>query len=387
MAKSPVKVTVLAPFYPPAYLGGGPARTLRALVQQAPDAFETCVITRDRDFGAPERLRVDRNRWTNFEGTSVYYASTDRPMGAIRAFLEIRRSRPDLLYVNSLFDGVMAIIPAMLWRIGFFGRSVLLLAPRGELDAGALALKSSKKAAFLTWFRAWGVHSRVVWHASAAEEQEAIRAAMGHQCRIIVRENETLLPSEPLRPIERGGHARFVFLGRVSPKKGLHIAIAAMTTLRERTTLDIWGPLEDAAYVQQCRRLADELPPHIEARFLGPVAPDRVRETLAEYDALVLPTAGENFGQVIAEALSASCPVLCSDTTPWTAQLRSGGGEVVEPNDVKSWRAVLERWTALTPHDRLSARRRAGSTYHAWRSVSKGRHIFAQAVPSQVDLA
>jgi glycosyltransferase involved in cell wall biosynthesis len=43
-----------------------------------------------------------------------------------------------------------------------------------------------------------------------------------------------------------------------------------------------------------------------------------VREVFSRYDAFVLPTLGENVGHVIAESLSASCPVICSDETPWT---------------------------------------------------------------------
>ena len=50
------RILVAAPLFPPAFLGGGPIRTLDALVSQAPARFNVRVITRDRDLGAHERL-------------------------------------------------------------------------------------------------------------------------------------------------------------------------------------------------------------------------------------------------------------------------------------------------------------------------------------------
>ena len=38
---------------------------------------------------------------------------------------------------------------------------------------------------------------------------------------------------------------------------------------------------------------------------------------MARYDLFYLPTLGENFGHVIAEALGCGLPVLIADTTPW----------------------------------------------------------------------
>jgi glycosyltransferase involved in cell wall biosynthesis len=53
------------------------------------------------------------------------------------------------------------------------------------------------------------------------------------------------------------------------------------------------------------------------ARYAGVVAPTSVHRTLAQYELLLLPTFGENFGHVIVESLVAGCPVMLSDQTPW----------------------------------------------------------------------
>ncbi|MNR20481.1 Glycosyl transferases group 1 [compost metagenome] len=51
--------------------------------------------------------------------------------------------------------------------------------------------------------------------------------------------------------------------------------------------------------------------------YKGELVPAMVVQTLARYDLFFLPTLGENFGHVIAEALGCGLPVLISDNTPW----------------------------------------------------------------------
>ena len=53
------------------------------------------------------------------------------------------------------------------------------------------------------------------------------------------------------------------------------------------------------------------------AKFGGPIEPNDLYATLKEFDLFVLPTLGENFGQVIWEALASGLPLLISDRTPW----------------------------------------------------------------------
>ena len=52
-------------------------------------------------------------------------------------------------------------------------------------------------------------------------------------------------------------------------------------------------------------------------------------EKIAEYasaDLFVLPTKGENFGMVVAEALAAGTPVVCTSAAPWADLSRFGAG-------------------------------------------------------------
>jgi glycosyltransferase involved in cell wall biosynthesis len=109
--------------------------------------------------------------------------------------------------------------------------------------------------------------------------------------------------------------------------------------------------------------------------FRGPLRPGVVRTTVGAYDALVLPTRGENFGHVIAEALSTSCPVLTTDATPWTEVLVGGGGVVVSPSTVESWAQALNQYARRVRTDSGSLRE-AGAAYDAWRAGQDGPTVF-----------
>jgi glycosyltransferase involved in cell wall biosynthesis len=121
------------------------------------------------------------------------------------------------------------------------------------------------------------------------------------------------------------------------------------------------------------------MPAHVQVRYRGELAPRDVRPTFAQYDAFIFPTLGENFGHIVAESLSASCPVVCADTTPWTEVLRSGGGTVLPGTGVSDFAKLLEQLASLSSQERLRAKQRAGDEYRKWRARIDRRNILEQA--------
>lgn len=288
----------------------------------------------------------------------------------------VRSRRPEILYLNSFFNFRMSILPQLLGLWRFWGSASMLLAPRGEFDTGALALKPRKKQVFLALYKLLRLHKRIVWHASSEQESDAIRSVMGPDVPVLVRENETSLPASASEPELHPGMLKTVFISRITPKKGLLTALEALKSTRADLILDVYGPEEDSEYSARCHEAASQIPANVAVRFLGPVQPHAVRSTLQKYDAMLFPTRGENFGHVIAESLSASCLVVCPPTTPWTERIATGGGVIVHPNDPPSWKQAIERLASLSPSDRLTRRFSASRTYGEWRKAAKGPHVF-----------
>ncbi|WP_104193755.1 glycosyltransferase [Cryobacterium sp. M25] len=375
------KFAVFAPLFPPATLGGGPIRTVKALVDSAPQNTRAIVFTSDRDMNQTVPLQVKRNAWLERGGVSVYFGTPTSIRLLFRGLRAVRHERPDVVYFNSFFNPSFSIVPQILGALGFWRGARVLLAPRGEFGQGALAIRASKKRAFLTFYKAMGLHRRLLWHASSVNEEADIRALFGERARVLIREDETALPPTAQRPRSASREdrpLRIVFVSRLNPMKGLDILLRSLQPISAPMVLDIFGNAEDKDYVRTCERLIRELPTSVTCTSNGPISPEAVRAVFAEGDVFVFPTAGENFGHVIAEALSVSCPVICSNLTPWSDVLNMAGGDVLDSRDPLDWSVAIQAFAALSNEQVLGRRHAAGAAFDVWRSRDKGDHIFAQ---------
>lgn len=358
------RIVVLAPMFPPAEAGGGPIRTLEAMLRRA-QRTELCVMTSAYDLDSCTEMDVPLNIWTDFNHRKVVYITGRNFLGCFRLLAHLWRENPQGIYVNSVFNPLWSIFPLLLCRLSVIVPDVIVVAPRGEFQVGALAIKSLKKRIFLKASRIIGLHRRVTWHASTLAEASGIRAVAGGNANVVVHENESLLPDAPsARSRSFGDVTRIVFLSRISPKKGLHLLLEAAQGVESELFVDIYGPIDDASYHGICRRLCSDLPSHVTVSWMGHLEHGEVTSVLSNYDAFVLPTAGENFGHVIAEALGSGLPIYLPDTTPWSESARSCGGVV--PRDVDSWTVALNDLASMSVEVKSAKRLAAEAEYANW---------------------
>jgi len=103
----------------------------------------------------------------------------------------------------------------------------------------------------------------------------------------------------------RGGYA--IFVGRLSPEKGIDVLLSAWTQLGGAIPLKILG---DGPMADMVKKAAADSP-HIE--WLGHESPQRVMELVGEAAFLVFPSIWyETFGKVAVEAYSRGTPVIAS---------------------------------------------------------------------------
>jgi glycosyltransferase involved in cell wall biosynthesis len=375
----PFRVLVTCGGFEPGFRGGGPVRSIARIVDTVSEDIDLTLVTRDRDLGSADPYPGLSGRWISRGHSRVFYLDARRPWQWLRLWRELRKARFDLLYVNSLWEPTYTVFPIIAAWLGAIRVGRVLVAPRGELSPGALSLKATKKRLFLTWWRPFLKGMDVVWHASTDREASHISAVFPW-ADIEINQDQISLPDDPLpAAVADEGPARLVFIGRVSAMKNLELVLRTLRHLSTPVEFDIYGPLEDIRYWARCQRLIRGLPSTVRVRHLGELAPAEVRPTFSHYDAFVFPTRGENFGHVIAESLSASCPVICSDETPWTQVLEAGGGAIVRDLTVACLGSELERVAAMTPAERLRARQSAGSAYQVWRKGIHGPNILEQA--------
>jgi glycosyltransferase involved in cell wall biosynthesis len=375
-----MRVLAFMDYYLPGFRAGGPIRAVANLAEALAGDVQFRIFTRDHDASDPTPYPgVQRGEWHAVGAAEVMYAAaSDHGLVALARFL--RATEYDALYLNSFFSRFSMRV-LLLRRLGLSPGVPLLLAPRGEFAAGALALKRGRKRAYLALASRLGLCRGIVWQASSAHEAEDIQREVGALTGETVRVFVTPELASPAHPAGVGGVAarapkepgrlRAVFVSRLSRMKNLDGVLRVVAGVRSHVDLDVYGPLEDAVYWSECQRLVADLPSNIRFRYHGEVPHEEVARVLARSDLFFLPTHGENFGHAILEALAAGTPVLVSDRTRWRGLEARGVGWDIPLQDVDGFRRVIDHVAAMAAEE------------HA--ALSSSAAAFARAVAGDTD--
>ncbi len=160
-------------------------------------------------------------------------------------------------------------------------------------------------------------------------------------------------PALPPRP---GLH--LVFVGRITPIKGLRVLIDALVRAHEThpdLTLTLVGDGDDRAGLERLARpLGDAV------RFVGFQSQEGVAEAVAAADALVLPSFAEGLPVVLMEALAAGKPVIATQVAGVGELVEHGvSGHLVPASDVQALAAAITT-LADTPPEQRAEMGRAG---------------------------
>lgn len=331
------RILAFIDYYLPGNLAGGSVRSLANLIAALGIRFEIAVATRAHDLGSRTRYEEAKGRPPARVGNADVWYLGSGALVAVHQWRVLRRVRPDIVYFNSFFSPVYTILPLILvvlhnaLRVG--ERIDVLIGPRGEFSEGALVKGRAKKRFYLVVFRWLGLHQYARWHASTEREAEEIRRALpGVSSAIDIAPDIAFSPSEERVARTRqktSGSARLVFVSRIDPKKNLRLAVDLLRTVDCEISFDVYGPIGDHQYWEDVLQSACALPPNVGFRYHGALASSDVCSVFANADLFLFPTLGENFGHVIYEALSAGCPVVTSDQTPWVdLEMRSAGWSI-----------------------------------------------------------
>jgi glycosyltransferase involved in cell wall biosynthesis len=378
--KSCASSLVFTAFFFPGSRAGGPIRSLDALTRHPQQGVDCYVFTTDRDSGDRRPYTVaEPLTWVSAHGRRILYVNTRSLTEYVRALWRLRGTPFSVYYFNSLWSRHFTIIPLLGIWIRLLPRRPIVLAPRGELLAGAMLTKSVRKRLFLVAYT-WLLHRLgVVIHSTSTDE--SCRATQ------IFPKNEHFYIGDLFLPAPRSPAAvsiqyrpslRIVYISRIHPHKNLLGAIRAVGALTIPVEFKIYGSHtnSDVEYFHRCRAAADDLPSNVSVTFGGHVDHAEVQERLAWADVLLLPTRSENFGHVIREGLAAGCLVLTSEGTPWTPILQSAGLPTPPWDDSESFSNALQWVASMTGSERHSLQRRLGSAYEEWENERKhDRHL------------
>jgi glycosyltransferase involved in cell wall biosynthesis len=170
--------------------------------------------------------------------------------------------------------------------------------------------------------------------------------------------------------------------------KNLDFALKVMAKVKTPIVFNIYGPISDATYWNECKALISALPVNIKIVYEGEAHPSNVKKNLAKHELFFLPTRGENYGHVIHEALTAGLPVLISNQTPWNEVMERGVGWAFPLDSVEPFVRIIESvygWSS--EKHRVTARH--ATSYACEKAIDSGviahnKAVFMSAISGEL---
>jgi glycosyltransferase involved in cell wall biosynthesis len=330
-----VRVLVVSKLYPPVAFGGYEVEC-SAVVERLREHHEVLVLTCERDRATVGEEAAIRRELTLLSADAR--GALRAPLASLHAVGVARDALawgPDLIYAwngSELPQAALRVLAdsgvPLAFRVceHWFGGLFVVDQFMREL------LPADRGAARAAW--ASGMRGVNRLPSLRLDPTAAVRAAISWNSEAIRRMVE--VPAFLTPTLERVGHSvprygdlyaavvrepapapEIAFVGRVTPYKGVSVAIEALALLRSEhqiaATLSVMGP-EDSGYGNEMRAFAERLGVAERVRWHGPTPPEEVARRLASATAMIVPsTWDEPFPLVTIEGALARVPLVASD--------------------------------------------------------------------------
>ena len=233
---------------------------------------------------------------------------------------EILSGDYDLIHGQNLWDPFFNKMA----RIARKHRIPYMMTPRGCLEPWAYQgqgfMKNLKKKIAMLLYQKKDLQLASCILATAQMEADNIRA-LGINSPIAIIPNGIDVSEYKCRPIEYKTSVKkqIVFLSRIHQKKGIEFLINAWEQLRDK--YPEWNVViagnGEGAYINELKDMITLKGLQECVEIIPPVYGEAKHKLYCESSLFVLPTYSENFGMVIAEAMSCGVPCITTNGTPW----------------------------------------------------------------------
>lgn len=315
------KLLLFSDWFYPGYKAGGPIKSVTNLSIALQQQMDVYVFTADTDLNELQPYeQVESNKWIQpIENCNaqVYYCSKDE-LNRKKITEIIRQVQPSAIYLNHLWSYWFVLQPLFIvwWK---FKNIKIVLCPRGALFPSALHYLNTypKKKVVLAIIKLLGIHKKIQFHATTAQEKEVIQEHFG-KVKIHIANNLPDLHQPSLSTIEKKiGELKLVFIARIVDIKNLKVLLQNLLIVKSNIDVTIAGPAEDKNYWNDCEQLMNQMPQNVKVNYIGQITPQEVMPLIGQHHLYCLPTQGENFGHSIFESFMIGRPVLISNKTPW----------------------------------------------------------------------
>jgi glycosyltransferase involved in cell wall biosynthesis len=331
---------------------GGPSVGVRNITDALRRrGIEVDVLTTD-DHGPDQRLGLAPGTVERLNGQRVRYfpRQTSRYGLSLPMLGWLRRHTRDYDLVHT--HGMFSFVPlAAAWHARAAGVPYIMR-PAGVLDSWGMKNKSAiVKRTSVRFIEGPLLRAAAAVHFMTDLERE--RAAhLGIGLRSVVvplgfdfaaTGSASAAPDE----LQAGGKPVVLYLSRLHPVKRVDLLLRAYASLPQRAdvVLAIAGDGE-ARFVAGLKALAVELGIGDAVRWLGFASGARKQRLLSAATVFVLPSASENFGVAVIEAMHAGAPVIVTEAAGIAQLVSTSGAGLVTNGSLESLQAALARLLA-----------------------------------------
>jgi glycosyltransferase involved in cell wall biosynthesis len=185
------------------------------------------------------------------------------------------------------------------------------------------------------------------------------------------------------------GRKYLLFLSRIHQKKGCDTLLRAFARAQADLgdiDLVMAGP-DQTGWRAELQALAGELGLAERLHWTGPITGAVKWGAYRAAEAFVLPSHGENFGIVVAEALACGTPVLISDRVNLYHAVLDHQAGLVGAHDLDGTVALLRQFAAMPPAERTAMAHAAQACFHAHFELNAAAHNVLDTMRTLAGLA
>lgn len=352
-----MRILFVVSYYKPAYVYGGPVRSVSALAEQLITLGQDITVFTTNANGAGN-LPVPTNKLMAVDGVPVHYFARS-PLSPSRFYLSSDLWRAcshhmrnyDVVYITATwtYPFIAATRAARRHHVPY------VIAPRGSFMDWTMRAKWVKKRLYMQVIERRAMQSAAAIHCTSDMEAEHISQWQFKAPSVLIPNGLDLQPYQTL-PARGALRHRLgipqdapltLYVGRLHQLKRITRTVEAFSTVAEALPdahLVLVGPDEDGsgevarAWVET-HGLAERV--HMPGILTG----NELLQAYADADMLVLLSHSENFGMVVVEAMAAGLPVLLSQNVGLgSSVIQAGAGLVTDadtPQTEAAWIKLL----------------------------------------------
>ena len=362
-------------------LRGGPTvAALEMAAAQRQLGIDARVLSTD-DHGAARLQSMPTGLWSEHQGVPVWlcrrWSVPQRHLRdwalapALPTWLQRQLVDVDLVHVHALFafPSTTAMLLARWAGVPYVVSTI------GQLCSWSLQQSPWRKRLMLALIERANLAGAAALHVTTAAEAEQTAALQLPVPCLEIPLGVLPPPRVAAAPRLADGLQRLLFLSRLHPKKQLETLLAALALLHRRQPQLRWqlqiAGCGEPAYEAHLRHLAAGLGLEPHCRWLGFVEGDAKWQLLGQADWFVLPSASENFGIAVIEALAVGTPVLIAPGVALAPVVAAAAAGVVCGAEPETLATALAQLLVADPQPWRERARRLAEAQFSWPVIAE----------------